>query len=244
MNPIFEICKTKACGITITGLEYEDHQYSDSLTQTKYRFIDCVTVNMMIPVNQIGEEGDITYIINKHDNIVEVDSETHYLDKTEMEFPKDGLYRIVHMIIPTKTWYDSLDNPNFSKHIYLYNENKFYKLSDRVLQEIELKEILYANIESTAYQDSQYTFCTCRLQECFYKFCREYFAKVCSNKCISQDISNRDILWIGINTIKYLLDLGKYYEAQGVLESLTGCTGLCKQSIKVKDNGDGCRCSY
>lgn len=244
MNPIFEICKTSACGITITGLEYEDHQYSGSLTQLGYRFEDCISVNVMIPVDQTGEEKEFTYSINKHDNIIEVEDETHYVDKTEMEFPKDGLYRIIHLIIPTKAWHNSLENPDIKKQIYLYDEDKFYKLSEENLEEVELKEIIYANIESTAYQSDQHTFCLCKLQECFYKFAREYFKKLCSNKCLKSEIDNRDILWIGINTIKYLLELGRYFEAQGILETLTGCTGLCKESTKSNKDNYGCGCSY
>ena len=233
MNPIFKICKNSPCGISITGLEQDDKQYSNVLAIDKYRYEDCVTINIMIPLNSAQEEGTYTYSIDLHDNEI---------DETTMEFPKDGLYKIIHLIIPTQKWLDEY-NLEFPEFVYIFDSGNIYKILKGQKIEVDIQEILNLNAKSTVYFDSQYTFCTCRLQECFYKFCREYFAKLCSNKCIKENISERDILWMGINTIKYLLDLGKYYEAQGVLESLTGCAGLCKQTINVKGNGYGCGCS-
>lgn len=58
-------------------------------------------------------------------------------------------------------------------------------------------------------------------------------------------IYNRDIIWMAINVIKYLIELGQYYEAQRVLEDITQCGGICKDVMVDKNTigGGGCGCN-
>ena len=240
MKPNFVICKTDNCSITITGLEKDDLQYVNYIDYREYRYEDCVTINIIIPVDSKQDEGEYIYSINLHDSEI---------DATTMEFPKDGLYRIVHLIIPTRQWLDeyTIELPNYT---YIYEGGKILKIiqsgldvENRTEEEVTLQEVINVNGITNIYYDDKYTFSICRLKECYYNFCRDYFAKLCVNKCDKLDNYNRDIIWIGLNTIKYLLDLDKYYEAQGILEQLTGCTGLCKPNLKIRNNGNGCRCT-
>lgn len=234
MNSIFKICKVSACEISITGLEYEDHQYSEEFSQEAYRFEDCVTVNALIPVSKNGDEGNFVYSIDIHDKV-----DPSPQDETIIEFPKDGLFRIVHLLVPTRQW---VEQANILPK-YMYEEGKFYKYVETSWEEVDLKEIIYVNHENIIKSD-KHTFCLCRLQNCYYNFAKDFFKKLCSDKCSLEQNKNRDILYIGVNSIKYLLELGRYYEAQGILEQLTGCTGLCQEAINNKNYSTyGCGCS-
>jgi hypothetical protein len=55
-----------------------------------------------------------------------------------------------------------------------------------------------------------------------------------------QKIFNRDVLWMGINVIKYSLEVSQYYEAQRILEDLTRCGNLCDTSLINPTYDCGC----
>lgn len=233
MKASFKLCKSYNCGVVITGLEKDDQQYLNYIDSVGYRYEDCVTINVMSQINSQQATTNLTFSIDLHEDD---------LDETEMKFPTDGLYKITHIILPKRSWVEECKKQflYLPEIIYIYEDDNIVKLKDGSADEIvELNLLVDINSE-TLCKDTQYTFCTCRLQECYYDFCRDYFAKLCNNKCL--DIKNRDILWIGIHTIKYLLELGRLHEAQGVLETLTGCSGVCKQNVKLKSTANGCGC--
>ena len=119
MEVSFSLCKYGACGLSITGFEKENYQYLDEFSDDygKFTYLDTVSVNIMIPLNAKEEEGQYEYTVKEHT--------THDLvDQTIMEFPKDGLYRIVHAIVPTKQWKQYRYSPLLKNPIFLLFLNK------------------------------------------------------------------------------------------------------------------------
>lgn len=218
MEILFKLCKYGTCGVSITGLEKDNKQYA-----TNQEYLNTVSLNVMIPVDSKENEGDYTYSIHEHQTGDDI-------DQTIMEFPKDGLYRIVHAIVP-KT----------NKGGYYYKDGKFYNDNDDL---ISVEVLIQTNPEfSKIAQDSQYTFSSCQLQECFYKYANTFLEDYCSSgKCYTKSPVEFDIIYIGIHVLKYLLDLNRLWEAQYILEKLTGCTGVCKQNNKTNIKGNGCGC--
>lgn len=231
MNTIFKLCKKGACGVSITGLEKEDLQYKEENPNNEFSFYETVTVNIMIPLDSKENSGKCEYTIKEHLNY---DTD---VDETVMEFPKDGLYKIIHMILPTKNW---VNTANYDI-IYYYNDGNFYNAKDEV---IDIETIIETNQEvSTASFSHQLTFSSCRLQDCYYKYASKFLEDYCATgKCYTKNSVEFDIIFVGIHVLKYLLDLNRLFEAQYVLEKLTGCTGVCQQHTKISIKGNGCGC--
>lgn len=236
MEILFKLCKHGSCGVSITGLEKENQQYLTDFSQElgKFTYMDTVSVNILIPVDSKDNEGKYEYTVKEH-------LEDDLLDQTIMEFPKDGLYKVVHMIIPNKSWKDNYQGDEY-EIIYYYHEGNFYNEQDEL---IDLDLILNTNSELiSVFYDYQLTFSSCQLQECYYKYANKFLLDYCSSgKCYNkQNSAEFDIIWIGMHVMKYLLDLNRLYEAQYILERLTSCTGVCYQQTKNKLKGNGCGC--
>lgn len=231
MKPFFKICKNGACGVTVIGLEQEDHQYSSVLIDDYgvFRYTDTVSINVITPVDHKENEGDSYFEVKPH-------LEEDIMDSVDMQFKNDGLHKITHLILPTVQWYhdfiaEGFDPSILYDYIYLYDDGIIYKVVGDKMEEVSVLEPININQNMccTAFYDYQYTFCTCRLQECFYKYAKNYLSSICTDKCAKDEVEtrNRDIIWMAINVIQYLLDLGRYFEAQKILEDINKCTGLC-----------------
>lgn len=244
MKPIFKICKTGSDSIKVVGLELDDHQYSDTLVDQTgtFRYTDTVTINILESLNQNEKVIDLKYDINEH-------KQDDIEDASDFEFPRDGIYRIHHIILPTLDWYNEVLGNRFNlndyEEIYVYDNGLVFKMTDSGFKIINIEDIPFINpcLESTLTSDIQYTFSTAQLQECYYKFCKNYFNTIC-NTCDEDTtlIKNRDLLWMSINIIRYLLDLGRLFEAQKIVEKLNKCSGIC-HNTKRKITNVGCGCS-
>lgn len=246
MKSIFKICKVGTCSISVTGLELDDHQYSTVLTdrQGVFRYTDTVSINMLEALNSNEEVIGMTYDIHEH-------QAEDIEDKSILTFTRDGVYRIHHIVLPTLDWFNECRELGFDlsgyKEIYLYADGNVYKYQDGNFINFPIDQIPFINqcIPSTLVYDLQYTFSSQQLQECYYKNCREYFDNIC-NRCTedSQYVRNRDIIWMAINIIRYLLDLGRLFEAQKIVEKMHKCTGLCYNTkTNITSTNVGCGCS-
>ena len=234
MDIVFKICKYDACGLSITGLEKEEQQYSDEMTVDTFRYIDTVSINILIPVNK-NNEDELPY------NNYEIIEHTQEEDKSLFVFPKDGLFKIVRIIMPTKEWYITY-NEKFgesTEDIYYYDNGKFYISTGKELTLEQITEVK----SFTVNKGIQYTFNICNTEKCFYAFSQDYLNNICSDKCnISTNTQDRDLVFMTIYILKYLIDLGRYFEAQELIEKIHGCTGICKQINEVTLNREDCGC--
>ena len=249
MNSIFKICNAKDCTISVVGLEQDSSQYLDErqVSIQNYTWEDTVTLNVVIKVNSKEEETLEQYEIVPHTDI----------DQDEYVLDKDGLYKVLHIIIPTQEWIEFVterDGAHFEEYslVYFFNtaDEKFYKIVLGQIEEASLTEILEANLtDSTAIKEERYTFNLCHLKECFFKLCK-YLLENLPCECINtedfkQAILNRDIIWMALNTIQYLLQKEQYFKAQDILEQIDTCWGICgKLDKKVNLGGYDCGCTH
>lgn len=261
MDSIFKICKNGACGITISGLEKDNDEYlnedSEIIVSTRnYAYSQTVTLNAITSIKSDGEETLQEYTIVKH--------EMDCIDESDAQLPIDGLYQITHIIIPNKKWLDyvierdkgALDAYNL---IYYYDEGlqSFIKYINEESIPVSVEEVLQVNAlpptdvgekTCTIIRGDKNTFCMCYLNECFYKICKNLLSNLpgrCQNKLddFKLSIYNRDIIWMSINVIKYLIDLAQYYEAQRILENITQCGSICNNIDTTSVKGGGCGCN-
>lgn len=160
-----------------------------------------MSINILIPMDANKNYGTAQYSVNTHD----LENE----DITVMNFLKDGLHKIIHIVV--------------EKSKYEYKDNKLYNKDGT---EISISDIL---ADESLTQDYLLTFNSCELQNCFFKHSNEVLHKHL-DMCPQKIEKEFDILWIGTHVIRYLLELNRLYEAQYILEKLSGCSGVCKSS--------------
>lgn len=260
MDSVFKICKNGACGITISGLEKDNDEYlsedEEIIVSTRnYAYSQTVTLNVVSSIKSDSKETIQGFDIVLHD----IDC----IDESTMELPIDGLYEVTHIIIPNEAWLQyvlerdksALDAYNL---IYYYDRtsNSFMKYIDESSISVSVDEILQVNAlpptdvrekTTTIIRGDKNTFCMCYLNECFYNLCKGLLGELpgrCRNKLddLKLQIYNRDIIWMAINVIKYLIEMAQYYEAQRILEEVTQCGNICKTTNSIT-GGNGCGCT-
>lgn len=263
MKSIFKISRIGEFGLLIEGLEAEgeDIQYlSESLTISNdaYKWTQSVTINTVSTLNASGDETFEKYYVVDHEDCCN--------DRLEVQLKKDGLYRIAHIILPTKQWIDDYiefnDNPaedfDYFDKIYYYDDGKFYlwEVDSNKGTEVEFKTI-YDEIPSddesdesnrnTIVRSDKNTFAMYYLNDCFGKLLKNILRDFsrdcvnCSSDTNSKKIADRDLMWMFINVIKYSLDCGELYEAQRFLEKFNRCNIICDyHNLKKWDNDCGC----
>lgn len=244
METIFKVCKKGDCGIQVQGLELENGNYagSDLLPGPRdYTYANSITINVLRSVDSNGN-----YTIEDVSIVQHTGS-----DISNFDFPKDGLYEISHMIIPTSlyTTNNSLADGLYSELYYWDGQNiilKGNKVSiDNFVEASEAALNSETNRTSIVRGDKR-TFCMCHLNDCFYNLSKNLLSSYCG-KCLNklnapqQEIFNRDLIWMSMNVISYLVEDNQLVEAQRILESLTGCGNIC-QSSNTKNSSD-CGCN-
>lgn len=257
MDSLFKISKKGLCGITVTGLELDGDEYLSEdnviISTRNYTYNQSVTVNVLISYNSKQEETikDVQVIKHKVDCI----------DESDMIMEQDGIHEVVHIILPTQEWLnhvlthspESLDayygiyyydtsNSNYMK----FDSGKSYKTSiEEILQINAIPPIDITELTTTIIRSSKSTFCLCKLRECFYQICKnllQSYPVKCPENQDSQWEYYRDIIWMTINVIKYLLEKEQFYEAQRILEEVTYCGSICNNVNTIKKSSN-CGCS-
>lgn len=251
MQAKFSICKKGTCGIQVSGLEKDSGWYliSESDGFRDYTFEQTATLNIVIAIDSNENETIESYSLVPHTD----------LDIDEITLDKDGLKRVEHIIIPTRSWLDYIIDigsqvlDSYTNGVYfLGNDDKFYKLFHGVTKEVTLKEILEVNQENTTLiKISLHTFELCHLEQCFFKLCMYLLENMpCSDPCFdskvkgfTSEILNRDIIWMALNAIKYCIEQQQFYRAQQILERIETCWGICKDLENINSTQyKGCGC--
>ena len=104
MNTSIDLCKNQNCEIIVTGKELDQNYYAQELSTEigSFRYIDTVTINVLYKVNSNNEETLKTMQIVQHLQENVNGDVQNISDKTQFQLDEDGLYRIAHIIIPTR----------------------------------------------------------------------------------------------------------------------------------------------
>ena len=166
-----------------------------------------------------------------------------YSKVREFEVPLEieGLFTVHYLVIPNKFtsgsptgYYWDDDHPVYVDA--LGNEKR-----------IELKTLLTINVESTNIERFSKDFLSiCGLKNCYIKICKELMNKSCPENCSGTQYSElsykKDLLWMAINILEYLIEFDRIDEANQLLKQVYyGCNGLCKQTtLRLGDYDCGC----
>lgn len=215
-----------------------------------FPYLNSTTINLIYKVDSLERETLAQVFVNQHHLETIDEEEVQVPEISQFEFPQDGLYKVLNVIVPNKQWvvdyltehetnaYDIYDK------VLVYDEGKLFIYSQSGYTEIDvdyLNEFNTDNNKISIYKEEEYTFSKCKLRHCFYEINKELFAKICG-KCANESdlIYKRDLLWMAFNIIDYLLEKGLLLKAQEVIEQFMSCAGFCNQTNEVGGTGCGC----
>lgn len=248
MNITFDLGIVQDCVLQIkdTTQEYNEYLEEDNNNYVRlgrFKYSDTATLNIIKYKEFASEEPVILdSIITSHKN----GDEIAYLDEAYYHLVKDGHYVIDHIVLPTIVWLqDNLSNPIISDYtnIYVTDGTHIYKYLNEKIEPCTVDELaLIENVENTTVSKaSQETFSICLIHKCYLNLCKDYFNKLMQKRCYKKDESNNfelDLIRLSIEAIKYNIEFGNLSQAQFILEDITTCTNLCKQS----QTNHGCKC--
>jgi len=170
-----------------------------------------------------------------------LDKHEEDIDSVTFNVEEDGYYTVDHIILPNMVWYEnsSDDYRDYYDVIYVTDGEKVYKqVKGESLQECTVREILERNIEGTTIQKCRVDiFYTAGLQNCYVWYCKQIFdglLNTCEKNKYNDYIFARDMIWMTLNIIDYLVGFKQYLEAQRILEMFQKCGGYCKDFSKTK----------
>lgn len=196
----------------------------------------------------LGEENyfdDQDYNINKTVYIVDsYDNDDEEL--TSLIFDIQQLYITdIPLLKSNIKLFQELSKNTGKKYFAFYNGeiSIIDKESINIIEPCDFLEYSNANVDDyVAYKSEQYTFFMQYLMDCYYRIASRLLQELCPKSCNkgSELVFNRDLVWMAINVINYLIETFQYYEAQRYLEIIEDCGGVCNNKRQER-LGCGCR---
>ena len=208
-----------------------------------FSYEDTITINVLVLEKK--NNPSLTAITFNTHTISE-------LDEVHLKLGEDGLYNLIHVIVPTYDWYirnKSLGTLSKYKQIFVSDGKNLLKITEEGVKQFDPLELVahYDIYRTTIYGCQEFFFSTCFLNKCYVDLCQmimnynnpyktsEFSSKTLLDlvECGEIDeelrdyIFRRDFVWATINVIQYLLKDKKLEEAEDILEDIQGCRGLC-----------------
>ncbi len=178
-----------------------------------------------------------------------------YTNEISIKF--DGWFTVYYIVLPTKEWFQDMltKYPDFLgvyEIIYFIDGSQLYKYipeSEQIFSVSDYSELIEINTVNTTISKINKDYVSiCFLQKCYINLCQQILESrgftQCANKnnIDSELIYKRDLVWMGINIIKYLVECNQLYESERIIELLHSCNGVCNDE-NVKSSSNGCGCS-
>ena len=218
-----------------------------------FAYEDAVTVNVLVLEKK--DNPSLTAItFNTHD--------VSKLDEVHLQLGEDGLYNLIHIVVPTYDWYirnKKLGTLSKYKQIFISDGKNLLKITDNGLEQFDPIELVahYDIYKTTIYGCQDFFFSTCFLWKCYINLCQmilNYNNPYEDSKTDSKmllDLVNcgklsdqledyvyrHDFVWATINVINYLVEDKKLEEAEEILEEIQSCRGLC-YDVKPSTNSE------
>lgn len=227
---------------------------SEAIVFNRFRYADTAAIDVLVH-HRYDDNADIITEIAKS-----VFSEhTSKIESIEIPVQFDGWFTIYHLVLPTKEWLDwaiskDADLSSYTNGLYYIYDNKVYMYRNGPqpkYNEVDLLALCEANTTLTSISKwEQDHVSICGLRNCYLSLCKQIFKtrgfSTCWNKqSIDSDlIYRRDLAWMAINIITYMVEFGQLAEAERIIEQINGCNGLCKtHDYGSVSSGSGCGCT-
>lgn len=257
MKARIEIYKSRGCRIVVTGIEDREELYSPEFSTEvgEFSYLDTVTINGLLKVNSKDEETLEEIKIFDHSQ-EEIDGILYNVtDECTFKLEEDGLYRVIHVILPLKEWIDKFIEAGEEipyEFIYVWDGIKVLKYEEGEYHNVSYEE-LFEHLTGEKTEENtniahtcQETFSVCRTERCYFniasKLLHEYCPMHCNLDGVRDLIYKRDLLWMALNVVKYLLEKSAFLEAQRIIEQFLECNDFCRDGLKRKGGAD-CGCN-
>lgn len=226
--------------ISITDLSTSYLEESDESTPLNH-FRKSETESLVFAsINKISKDEEV--FAHTFGNVLNID--------------RDGWLKIYYLVLPTKEWFLRVfQKLGIYDIVYYISKNKvyWYQPSTQDFGEvIKLKEILdiaqLPNVKTSISIVKEDKISICNLQKCYVNLCQQILESRGFTQCWNKNsidselIYKRDLVWMAMNVIKYMVECSQLYEAERIIELLHSCNGVCSNK-KVENNVKGCGCS-
>lgn len=251
LNLAVSFCESGTSGFVLhdtTGIGLYKFMPQDAAISNQYyrtcdiAFYDIVTLNAIEDKKHTG----FSYLV-KSDSGYE-----NYNLKYESE--TDGWFIVHHLILPTVTWFTSVDRSGFEdgmyyvfeeteKHAWRYDLINGEIISKKMVSTIDIIDNL-TNLNLLGVEEN--IFLIGNLESCFENYIKTFiynnlFGDCNASKKHSEMYRNRDMVWMALELIHRLIKNCDYYEAQRLLERLQSCNGFCN-SNNFTGSASKCNC--
>lgn len=171
-------------------------------------------------------------------------------DDIYLNIPEDGWITLSHIVLPTKEWIELNKNKFVDKpkdyYIYCMDNESVYRYLNGTFYEVTIDSIIQQNLYNTTISKVEKDYVSiCYLRNCYINICQQVFKSLCGigncNDKVDKELSTkRDLVWMGINVIKYMVQFEMLEEAERIIERLISCHGICPQTKQSKSSGCGC----
>lgn len=250
MNIEINICTANSCKIIIKESK-GDYISEDStnVVKNRFKFSDTVSIDLLQHNKSDGYKLQDPIIRTRTNN-----------NSSPVELPVnfDGWFTILHLVIPSKDWFDQEISKSTGSTIPLYDcvyysdGEYLYKYSNGESKYTDVNEIVNRNIEGTTISKTCENYVSiCFLRKCYVSLCQKILndrsIKYClectdKNNIDSDLIFKRDYVWMAINIVRYLVQFEQLAEAERVIERISGCNGLCKSEWSSISSSSNCGC--
>lgn len=256
-----QVCTSNKCSFLVTdktvtgGNGYVDES---NYTKGRFKYSDTISVSVIGMYTIEATKDDPGVLTPDYINDIVMFHEDQATDYTEVKLEQDGWFEINYLVLPTKSWVSNnlelLKTWGDFKFLCTDGKKAFEVTTSSTNINISETPIEFTTVVgSDAYLDltshiTKHYVSICFLKKCYIALCNKIFNThfdPCwkNNDSLKDLIFRRDVVWMALNNIEYLVELGRLNEAQRIIELISGCNGICEIVNAKKLNNNGCCCS-
>ena len=243
MELSIKVTTSDSCKVIVQDLSEYLPEDQTGIVKGKFKYSDTISIDIL-QHNKSKETvyTDPVYTLHNTANPVNI----------PVKF--DGWFTVIHLVLPTKDWFDRESSKQEGSAIGLYNivyysdGASIYKYVNGQSSETTIDEIIEVNpVDTTVSRTGEDYVSICFLRKCYINLCQQIFNSRGFSPCWNKNdidsdlIFRRDLVWMLLNVIKYLTECEQLAEVERLIEIAKQCNGLCISSdITSKTNGCGC----
>lgn len=247
LNIKIKVCTNESCKITVQDLT-DNYQPEDNTNSNygTFRYSDTLSIDVL-QLNKTTGTQLLNPVYSLHED---------KLTPVTLPVSFDGWFKIQHIVLPTKEWFDreqekgELSIVRFYEGVYYSDGKKVYKYYNGQSTITDLDEVIERNTENTTiHRYTEDYVSICFLRKCYINLCQQIFNSRAFDKCWNKNkidselVFKRDLVWMAINVIKYMVEFNQFAEAARLIERLTSCNGLCQNMSSTSNKSIGCGCN-
>lgn len=243
MELSIKITTSDSCKVIVQDLSAYLPEDQTGIVKGKFKYSDTISIDVL----QHNKSKETVYtdpVYTLHNTA----------DPVNIPVKFDGWFTVIHLVLPTKDWFDRESSKQEGSAIGLYNivyysdGASIYKYVNGQSSETTIDEIIEVNpADTTISRTGEDYVSICFLRKCYINLCQQIFNSRGFSPCWNKNdidsdlIFRRDLVWMAINVIKYLTECEQLAEVERIIETIKGCNGLCISSdVTSKTNGCGC----